>query len=305
VPPRPFPRRPAAGARWSRIGPGLVAALAVAVSGCSATTVMNAATASGAVETNRDIAYGEAPRQALDVYAPKDRAPGRPVIVFFYGGGWDSGSRRDYAWVGQSLALQGYVVVVPDYRLYPQVRWPAFLQDGALAVRWARDHAAALGGDPARLVLMGHSAGAYNAVDLAVDGRWLQAVGMDPHRDIAAVVGLSGPYDFLPLRKPELMTIFGPEASRRDTQPIDHVQGGEPPMLLLTGDRDTTVEPGNSDRMGAALREAGDQVQVIHYAELGHPLTVAALAGPLSWMAPVMRDVTAFIDRTTGWTRRS
>src|SRR6202012_601548 len=110
--------------------------------------------------------------------------------------------------------------------------------DNAEAVRWARDHAAAFGGDPSRLVLMGHSAGAYNAVDLAADERWRQAVGLDPRRDITAVVGLSGPYDFLPLRSQELMTIFGPEASRPDTQPITHVKGGEPTMLLIAGDRD-------------------------------------------------------------------
>jgi acetyl esterase/lipase len=288
---------------WRAVaGAGLALSLA-ATAGCSTIGVLNALSVSPAVSVTRDIAYGADPRQKLDVYAPSAPAPGRPVVVFFYGGSWDSGSKHDYAFVGQALAAEGYVAVVPDYRVYPQVVWPAFLQDSASAVRWARDHAAEHGGAASRLVLMGHSAGAYNAIDLAVDGRWLSAAGVDPTRDIAAVVGLSGPYDFLPVRTDELKAIFGPEAQRPDTQPINHVDGHAPPMLLITGDKDTTVDPGNSDRMAAKLRAAGDQVDVIHYPKLTPPLTVAALSGPLRFLAPVLRDVSAFIDQRTGWTR--
>jgi len=281
-------------------GVGMAASL-VAISGCSTVGLLNAVSASPSVAVTRDIAYGADPRQKLDVYTPTTPAPGRPVVVFFYGGSWDSGSKHDYEFVGQALAAQGYVAMVPDYRVYPQVVWPAFLKDSASAVRWARDHAAAYGGAPSRLVLMGHSAGAYNAVDLAVDGRWLRAAGVDPARDIAAVVGLSGPYDFLPVRTAELQTIFGPEASRPDTQPINHVDGHAAPMLLITGDKDTTVDPGNSDRMAARVRAAGGQVEVIHYPKLTHPTTVAALAGALHFLGPVMRDVSVFIDKQTGW----
>jgi len=272
------------------------------MSGCSTLGVLNAVSASPSVVVTRDIAYGPDPRQKLDVYAPPTRVPGRPVVVFFYGGSWDSGSKRDYAFVGNALAAQGYVAVVTDYRVYPQVVWPAFLQDSAQAVRWARDHAAANGGDASRLVLMGHSAGAYNAVDLAVDDRWLRAAAVDPARDIAAVVGLSGPYDFLPVRTGELKAIFGLEAQRPDTQPINHTSGQVAPMLLVTGDKDTVVDPGNSDRMAAKVRAAGGTAQVIHYPKLTHPLTVAALAGPLHFLGPVMRDAAAFIDKQTGWT---
>jgi len=254
----------------------------------------------GFAATLADIAYAPGDRHDLDVYAMAG-ASGRPVAVFIYGGSWDSGSKQDYAFVGEALAKHGYVAVVPDYRIYPQVHWPDFLWDNALAVRWARDHAAQFGGDPSKLVLIGHSAGAYNVAELGVDTRWLAAVGLDPGRDIAAVVGLSGPYDFLPLESDELRTIFGPEASRPDTQPINHVTGHAPPMLLITGDKDTTVDPGNSDRMGARVAAAGGKVQVIHYPELDHVRTVGALADPLTFLAPVRRDVFQYIDARTGF----
>lgn len=280
-----------------------VLGLAAMVAGCSTTGVLNAVSASPAVAVTKDVAYGREARQRLDVYAPKARVTGRPVVVFFYGGSWDSGDKADYAWVGQALAGQGYVAVVADYRLYPRVRWPDFLRDSALATRWARDHAAAFGGEPARLVVLGHSAGAYNAIELAVDRRWLAAVGMDPQHDLRGAVGLSGPYDFLPLKSEELKIIFGPEVGRPDTQPINHVDGRSPPLLLITGDRDTTVRPGNSDRLAARVRAAGGAVEVIHYPRLDHVRTVGALAGPLRWIAPVMRDTARFVDQRTGFSR--
>jgi acetyl esterase/lipase len=278
-----------------------VVGLAGMLGACSATGALNTLEPKGGVTVTRDLAYAEGPRQRLDVYTPSQPASGRPVVVFFYGGSWDSGSKADYAWVGNALARHGYVAVLPDYRLYPDVRWPVFLQDSALAVRWARDHAAAYCGDASRLVLMGHSAGAYNAVDLAVDARWLTAAGVDPHRDIRAVIGLSGPYDFLPLDTDELKDIFGPEARRPDTQPINHVDGHAAPMLLATGDQDHTVRPGNTDRMAARVTGAGGKAQVIHYPSLDHVRMVAALAAPLRWMAPVLRDVTIYIDAQTGF----
>jgi acetyl esterase/lipase len=278
--------------------------LTASLSACATPdVVLNAISASGAVDVTHDLSYGPQARQKLDVYAPRTRAPGRPVVVFFYGGSWDSGAKGMYAFVGQALAQQGYVAVVADYRLYPAARWPTFLQDCALATRWARDHAGDYGGDVSRLALMGHSAGAYNAVDLALDGRWLRAVGLDPDRDVKATVGLAGPYDFLPLDTRELKTIFGPEDQRPDTQPINHVDGHAAPLLLIAGDKDTVVDPGNTARLAAKVRAAGGKVEVITYPGIGHVRTVAALAPPLQWLTPVMRDVRAFIDRQTGYGR--
>ncbi|WP_421989766.1 alpha/beta hydrolase [Roseococcus sp.] len=246
------------------------------------------------------VAYGPGPRQLLDVYAPVPQGRPAPVVVFFYGGNWDSGDRADYRFVGASLAARGCLALVPDYRLHPQVRFPDFLRDCALAVAWARENARRWGGDPARLFVMGHSAGAYNAAMLALDPEWLGAVGMVPRRDLAGAVGIAGPYDFLPLRSAMLMDLFGPEAMRPRTQPIAFADGGNPPMLLLHGASDTLVEPGNTIRLAERIRSRGGSVKERIYPDLGHQLIAGALSGSLRLLAPTLRDSLAFIGSPGG-----
>jgi acetyl esterase/lipase len=304
------------------------AALTLAgLSACSPIAVLNdTAPRSGFRETH-GLAYGNDVRQRLDVYTPRDTgavvlpelaatpkpgdaamagaAPnggpdqeadvhGRPIVVFFYGGSWQNGSRNDYLFVGAALASRGFVAVLPDYRTYPETVFPGFIQDAAAAVRWARDHAREFGGDPSRLYIMGHSAGAQIAVLLATDGRYLAAQRLSK-RDVRGVIGLAGPYDFLPLTDPVLEQVF-PVGSRRASQPINFVSGDEPPMFLAAGKRDKTVDPGNTDRLAAKLLAAGDSVQVEHYPRVGHALLAGALSVPLRGLAPVLADVTRFID---------
>lgn len=244
----------------------------------------------------KDQAYGPAPRQRLDVYAPRGARGQAPVAVFFYGGSWDSGRRQDYNWVGRALASRGFVAVVADYRLYPEVRYPAFLEDGALAVRWASEHAREYGGDPDRIVLAGHSAGAYNAVMLGLDGRYLRAVGVDPRR-IRAVAGLSGPYDFLPLDGPITRRTFGEADDLPATQPMAHVAKDSPAAFLATGDADTMVYPRNTTALARKLREAGVDVEERHYPGVDHVRMVLALSRPLRGRAPVLDEMTGFLRR--------
>lgn len=279
----------------------LTAALALAaLGGCSATGVLNAAVSPRSFHADDDLAYGVNPRQKLDVYTPTASAPpagahGRPIVVFFYGGSWQSGSRSSYLFVGAALAARGFVAVVPDYRTWPETAFPGFVDDAASAVRWARDHAAEFGGDPSRIFLMGHSAGAHIVMLLATDDRYLAAQQMSK-RDLSGVIGLAGPYDFLPLHDATLEVIF-PRALRAASQPINFVQGDEPPMFLAAGERDTTVDPGNTDRLAAKLRLAGDkEVEVKHYPRVGHAMLVGAIAGPLRGFAPVLDDSVAFIN---------
>jgi acetyl esterase/lipase len=283
---------------------GAVMAAAGALAACSGLQTLNVLEPKGGVGVTRDIAYADGPRGRLDVYRSA-RADGRaPVVVFFYGGGWDSGRKEDYAFAGAALARQGFVVVVPDYRLYPQVRWPAFVQDSAAAVAWTKTHIDGYGGDAHALFLMGHSAGAYNAVTLAVDRRWLGAVGMDPRRDLKGVVGLAGPYDFLPLRSDKLKTLFGVENQRPDTQPINHVDGHAPPLFLATDDADKVVDPGNTARMAARVRAVGGVVETKSYKGLDHALLMGAVAAPLRFLAPVLKDATAFMRAHLAQDRR-
>ncbi len=220
-----------------------------------------------------------------------------PAVVFFYGGAWRSGNKGLYRYVAIALARRGYLAVVPDYRIYPQARYPDFIEDGAQAVRWVKDNARRFGGDPEKLFLMGHSAGAHIAAMLAVDGSWLHKVGLAPGRDIAGLIGMSGPYDYLPLRNRTLKIIFG-GANRPETQPIFHVSPGAPPALLMTGSNDRLVEPGNSARLAARLRAAGNAATVLTYRRVGHYLIIAALAPLLRFLVPVLRDVDAFIADT-------
>ena len=276
----------------------LAMSLATFLTGCanSGIDALNTMEPGWSVRVTRDIAYGPGPRQALDVYSPRRVKPGAPVVVFFYGGGWDSGDKGMYPFVGKALASHGYVAVIPDYRVYPAGRYPDFLIDAAKAVSWTRTHAAEYGADTSRLFLMGHSAGAYNAVMLALDRRWLAADGPDPGA-IKGVVGLAGPYDFLPLTSSRLKEIFGPEDQRPATQPINHVEPGAPPMLLFHDLGDTVVYPKNTENLAAKLKANGDAVETRYYKGLNHALLVGALATPLRFVAPVFRDATEFIDR--------
>jgi acetyl esterase/lipase len=215
-------------------------------------------------------------------------------VVFFYGGGWEAGSKDMYRFVGATLAARGVTTVIPDYRVYPQVRFPVFMEDAAAAVAWTRAHVTQFGGDPDRLFLMGHSAGGQIATLLALDGSYLQADGMSPS-EVCGVIGLAGPYDFLPLHSDTLKAIFGPEAGRPRSQPINFVSPQAPPMLLLAGEDDDTVDPGNTLRLAARLREFGRPVDGRLYPGVGHKSLIASFSGPLTFLASAREATLRFV----------
>jgi acetyl esterase/lipase len=244
----------------------------------------------------RDVAFGPGERLKLDVYAPRAAASRpRPVIVFFYGGSWNSGRRRPFAFAARALAAQGFVVVIPDYRLVPEVRYPDFLKDCAAAVRWARRNARAHGGDGERIVLAGHSAGAYNAAMLALDPGLLGA----DRAAIRGFAGLAGPYDFLPLDDPATIGAFGEWPRLDETQPVRHAAAGAPPALLLHGADDVRVKPRHSRKLAERLRQGGADVRLKLYPRLGHVGILTALAIPLRRQAPILQDVAAFAHEVT------
>ena len=251
---------------------------------------------SGVAKVADDVAFGADPRQRLDLYAPIGaRAAPLPVIVFFYGGSWNSGIKDGYAFVGRALAARGFLVAIPDYRLLPQIAYPSFLEDNAAAVRWVVGHAGRYGGDPRRLLLAGHSAGAYDAAMLAFDPRWL---GADRDR-IRGLIGLAGPYDFLPLDSGIATTTFGGVADAASTQPVNFVRAGDPPAFLATGDKDGTVRPSNSDSLERRLRAAGVAVERKRYPDIGHVGLVTAIARPFRGRAAVLDDLTAFAKQVS------
>ncbi len=244
----------------------------------------------------RDIAYAAGPRQSLDVYSPNAGDGDAPVIVYIYGGAWASGSKEESAWIGASLARRGFVAVIPDYRIYPEGLWPLFLQDNAAAVAWTHRKIAQYGGDPNKIVLVGHSSGAFNVFSLAVDRRWLDAEGLDPKNDVKAVIGLSGPYSMMPLDGDREHAIFG--EGRDYTEPYAHIDGRSPPLLLLVGADDRAAGPSNSPEAAKRVREKGGEAEAILYPSVSHSDTRDAFGGlPIASNAPILGDILSFLAR--------
>ena len=272
-----------------------LAGLALWLSACSPLRALNALVPDDGYAAHRDIAYGPDARQALDVYSPVDAAGPAPVVVFFYGGSWKYGSRWQYEFVAEALTERGYVAVVPDYRVYPEATFPAFVADGAGALRWVRDHIAGYGGDPERIYLMGHSAGAYITALLSLDPRYLAAEGL-PRGTIRGMVGLSGPYAFNPLEYDSVRAIFAGHPEPEDLRPINFADASAPPMLLLHGGDDGTVYPANSRALADRVEAAGGEAEYVEIADTGHIAIVLALAKPFRRDGGVFDTAMAFID---------
>ncbi|HQT64900.1 MAG TPA: alpha/beta hydrolase [Acidocella sp.] len=256
--------------------------------------ILNKSVSTKGLTITRDAAYGTALRDRIDIYRPTHATGPLPVIIFFYGGSWQFGHRAEYQFIASLLAKRGFVVAVPDYRLYPDVKFPDFLQDCAAATAYIFKHISAHNGNPAQIFLMGHSAGAYNAVMLGLAPQFLAAEGVSAGQ-IAGVIGLSGPYDFLPLRDPIIKDIFSPPADIKTTQPITYASEAAPPMLLAHGGADITVLPRNTTALGARLRAVGGVVETKIYPKLGHINIILTALPFYSWKAPVFADVFAFI----------
>ena len=272
-----------------------VAALLALCAGCHPIEVAQALLPSSTYVSHPAIAYGADPRQRLDVYVPTGNPDAtKPVVVFFYGGRWQGGRREDYRFVGEALAAQGFVAVIPDYRVYPQVQFPVFVDDSAAAVAWTVAHAAQYGANPEHVFLMGHSAGAQIAALLALDRHYLANAGVAAGR-VRGFIGLAGPYDFLPLTDPVLERVFGAPDNLARTQPINFVSANAPPMLLLHGLDDTTVLPRNSEHLAAAARAQGTRATLIEYPDYGHIGLVIKLAAPFRGNSSVATDVATFI----------
>ncbi len=288
-------RRPAVGPLGRRQFGRLLAGSAAAVaSGCTGLgfSIANLPALRGPFERSAGLAYGDAARQSLDVYRPKD-ARDAPLVLFWYGGAWVKGRKEDYRFVGAALAAAGCVAVLPDYRLYPAARFPAFIEDGALASAWAIRHAREHGADPARVILAGHSAGAHLAAMLAVQPRWLERAGADPAA-IRGLIGLSGPYALQP-NTSTLNAIFAAPFSSADWRPAEQVTPRAPRTLLLHGADDGVVWPRHAETFATALRAAGVPVELEIYPGRGHADTVAALSAPARSRAPVLPAIRRFI----------
>jgi acetyl esterase/lipase len=271
----------------------LLCALLFSLAACNPLPVLNLITPESNFRNIDDIEYGVEARQRLDIYAPltPSQTP-RPVIVFFYGGTWSRGSKDQYMFVAEYLTPRGYIMVIPDYRVYPDVKFPTFVEDGAAAVAWVQQNIAGYGGDPDAIFLMGHSAGAHIAAMLTLDERFLQAARAKPPK---ATIGLAGPYDFLPLKSASMKSIFGPPEQYELSQPVNFVDGTEPPLLLLHGSTDYIVYRRNSENLEQAIKDRGGCVKMVIYPGLGHARILVAFSQ--SFRRP---ELLAELERFTG-----
>jgi len=277
----------------------LILAAPLVAAACSPAVLINPFLPTDGYVPHTGLAYGTADRQVLDLYtpqgAPEARSEPAPVIVYFYGGSWKSGSRQTYKFIAEALAPRGYVVVVPDYRLYPEVRFPAFVEDAARAVRWVRNNARQFGGDPDRIILMGHSAGAHIAALLAFDERYLAEAGV-PAAAIRGLVGLAGPYAFDPLAYSSTRPIFAGVTDIDTARPVTFADGEGVPALLLHGAADTTVLPWNTHQLAARIREADGPATVRVYPGTGHIGIILSYAVLFRGRDPVYEDTLRFLD---------
>lgn len=263
------------------------------LSGCSGTDALNLLVPRTGYTAHKDIAYGANPRQKLDIYVPDKQAEGSPVMMFFYGGRWQSGNKKDYRFVGQAFASKGFIAVIADYRLYPEVYFPAFMQDAAKAFKWTHDHIDDYGGNSDNIFVSGHSAGGYIAVMLTLNDSYLKEAGAW-QQWIRGAIGIAGPYDFLPFTDPKVKALFSKTADR-DTQPINFVTPGLPPLLLAAGDADTEVLPKNTAHLAAKLRENDDTVVERNYPGVGHVGIALSLANGFRGKDPLLDDIAAFV----------
>ena len=280
----------------------LAATLGSLAAACSPLGVLNtlAPRDKGYGRVAHDLPYGDDPRQKFDLYGPH-WTPGQstlPVIVFFYGGGWDSGSRSLYGWAAQALAARGFLVALPDYRVVPQVVFPAFIEDAARATARVAEVVAQYGGDPTRLGVAGHSAGAHLAMMITLDRRYMAAVGQ-PHL-IKAAAGLAGPYEFLPFDVPSSINAFGRAPDPTMTQPVTFVRADAPPLWLGHGTADKVVHDDDTIILNQRMQAVGGRSEAKLYPGLDHADMIATFSPLFRKKEPVLGDVSAFFHRELG-----
>ncbi len=269
--------------------------LLLSLSACASPAMLNRIAPEDGYTVALDQQYDAASGQLLDVYTPIG-AVNAPTVVFFYGKRWSGGDKSEFRFVGQALASRGFVAVLPNVRHYPAVRFPVFVEDGAKAVQWARANAARHGGDPAKLFVMGHSSGAHIAAMLALNEDYLKAVG-GSRSWLKGMIGLAGPYDFMPITAPDLRDIFGPVDRFAYSQPVFFVDGKNPPLQLLHGANDEIVEVKSTRNLARAVAKAGGAVETVIYENLSHSMIIGALGSFLRGRADVLDQVEEFIKR--------
>ena len=239
--------------------------------------------------------YGPHPRNTVDIYTQGESSRG--LLVFVHGGYWDEGDKSEYLFVANTFTERGYTVALVNYRLVPEVTFPAYVEDLARAITWLSTQ------EPYRelpLFLMGHSAGAHIAALVAFDESYLAEFGLSTEV-IEGFLGLAGPYNFLPLGPDDdrSRAALGNPATYPQTQPINFVDAEDPRTFLAVSLNDKTVNPNNSLSFAQALEDAGGKIELKKYNDLNHATIVGALSGVGRVLNQnLLTDVLAFMEDT-------
>lgn len=276
----------------------------VLLGGCSALQVVNSVSKIYTVDVKENIAFGEDSKLKYDLYLPdsaSEEFENTPVIVFFYGGSWNRGDKSEYEFVGRRLASMGYIAAIPNYRLYPEVKYPAFLEDGASSIAHLKKELAKSeykDRKPSQqFIMMGHSAGAYNAAMLALDSRWLEAVGLTHQTHIQGFIGLAGAYNIYPINDVEVRPVFEHPNYPPKSQPIDYTAKGAAPSLILTPETDTLVSiERNSEALHNALKSAGNQSVLKTIEGTDHVTIIGTLSPLLFFKGSTAQPIRAFVS---------
>lgn len=280
----------------------LLCTLLFVLAGCSPLAPLNLVIPDDGYRVLADQAYGDNPRQRLDVYLPRENLQQAPVVVFYYGGSWRGGKRQNYAFVAEALAARGIITVIPDYRVYPEVRYPDFLRDNAAALAWVERERRNWQDEPQGLFVMGHSAGGYNAAMLALDDRWLAEHNLS-RAQLSGWIGLAGAYDFIPIINPRVKPVFHHPDTPEDSQPLFHADASSPPALLLAASPDRLVDPQrNTGQLSEKLRGEGVSVDSDVFPSLNHFTLVLAMARPFQGWEPIADRVRDFVFAQDGKT---
>mgnify|MGYP001179298479 CR=1 FL=1 len=272
----------------------LLVIVALVTTGCQPTRVLNAVTPSGTYTLERDVAYGDNPRQRFDIYHPTDKQHSA-VVVFVYGGAWEEGNKEDFEFIGQAFTRLGYTTLIPDYRVFPEVEFPDFIDDVAVAMTTFSSHQ----NRTVEFILVGHSAGAHSAAMLATDRRYLGEL----QEQIIALIGLSGPYD-LPLEHERVGEKFT-RVDGNEANPIELASAAHPPTLLLHGQADTVAKPAHSERYAERLQKLDVAVETHFYPRIRHVDMVASLASPLRFWSSAYTDIEAYLARLENQRQRA
>lgn len=266
----------------------------ISLGACSPLALLNATVSNDGYTSTLNQAYGKHRRQQLNIHVPNMVNNNADVVIFYYGGHWQSGSKDDYAFVADAFTENGVITVIPDYRVFPDADWREFISDGANTYQWVYDNIAGFGGNPERIFIMGHSAGAHIAAMVTTNPSLFRS----PIKPPCGFLGLAGPYDFLPISDADVKQVFASADDLKNTQPITFVSAGVPDMLLMHGLNDTTVKPGNSTRLAARVNQFQGRAQIKLYKGVDHTDILISLASTFRSYSPALSDSMEFIQKT-------